>query len=140
MWKSEKSEKLERVSEEESGKVEETVGKIDIFPRNDGVETVETVEIKSEVESKEPIQEEPKEEPREEPEVETKVETKAESKAEPKAEPKVETKVETKVEPSRVSLKQKLRKNMLFRFKSRVCSTFTPPLACKCPPNRDIRS
>lgn len=136
MWKSEKLEKQERVSEEESGKVEETIGKIDTFPRNDGVETVETVQIKSEVESKEPIQEEPKEEPREEPEVETKVETKAESKAEPKVEPKVET----KVEPSRVSLKQKLRKNMLFRFKSRVCSTFTPPLACKCPPNRDIRS
>ena len=116
MWESEKLEKLERVSEEESGKVEETIGKIDTFPRNGEAETVETVEIKSEVESKEPIQVEPKVEPKEEP------------------------KVEPKVEPSRVSLKQKLRKNMLFRFKSRVCSTFTPPLACKCPPNRDIRS
>ena len=124
VWKPEKPEKP---IEEKSGKVEETKEKIDIFPENQKVETVETQEKESVNESNETTHIEPKVEPRVEP------------KMEPKVERKVERKVEPKGEPSRVSLKQKLRKNLLFRFHCCVCWILTPPSACKYPPNRDIR-
>ena len=89
-----KSEKLEK-PEKPREEMREIVQEIENSPLNHNVETVETVETPVEASVTQPT----------EP---TQVEP---------------TQVEPNVEPPRVSLKQKLRKNILFRFHSPVCWT-----------------
>ena len=100
-----------------SGSVKEAKREIENSPLLHSVETVETVETPD----KESVTKSTQVEPAQvEPNVEPNVEPTVEPNVEPTVEPTVEP---AQVERPRVSLKQKLRKNILFRFHSPVCST-----------------